>query len=309
MNYKKGKKNNLFHYTKWIPDKESSDIILAIHGYNDYSNSFDTAGKYLSHHNIETIAFDLRGFGENNNRGNWYKLQDHLDDIILNIQKIKNENPQKKIYLLGESMGGAIILSLANNYVDLPLDGLILVAPAIWNFSESNFWKGLVLKLFSSIFPKLKVSGKGIIKVRASDNIEMLKKLSKDKLFIHEPNLQSLQGITNLMDKSYQDTKSYLKMPNYRTLILIPIIDEIIPRKPLINLLKLDEIRNNLYDTVDIGVYKNSFHMILRDLKSEEIIDHIRIWINDKNKLRNYHQYKDSVEKLINNSFYHRLEK
>ena len=36
-------------------------------------------------------------------------------------------------------MGGAIITSLMTHEKDLPIDGAVLVAPAIWNFSEKNF--------------------------------------------------------------------------------------------------------------------------------------------------------------------------
>ena len=75
-------------------------------------------------------------------------------------------------------------------------------------------------------------------KVKASDNQEMLKKLSKDPYFIHNPNLRSLYGIVELMDESYENAKIFLKQNNYRTLLLIPIKDEIVPRKPLIELLK-----------------------------------------------------------------------
>ena len=45
------------------------------------------------------------------------------------------------------------------------------------------------------IFPNIKVSGKGIVEVQASDNIEMLEKLSKDKYFIKNQNLKVLMEL------------------------------------------------------------------------------------------------------------------
>ena len=54
-------------------------------------------------------------------------------------------------------MGGAIITSLMTNEKDLPIDGAVLVAPAIWNFSEKNFFKSLFMSLISKLFPNLKV--------------------------------------------------------------------------------------------------------------------------------------------------------
>ena len=43
---------NSFSYMNIKPDSEFSNVILAIHGYNDYSNSFKIPGEYLSKNNI-----------------------------------------------------------------------------------------------------------------------------------------------------------------------------------------------------------------------------------------------------------------
>ena len=77
--------------------------------------------------------------------------------------------------------------------------------------SETNFWKSIPLKFFAKILPSFKVSGKGIIKVQASDNVKMLKELSMDDLFIHKPTFRSLQGVVDLMDEAYKDTEEYFK--------------------------------------------------------------------------------------------------
>ena len=75
---------------------------------------------------------------------------------------------------------------------------LYLLHQRIWNFKKRNFFKSITLNLFSKIFPNLSLSGKGLIKVQASDNLRMLKELSEDPFFIHKPKLKSLNGITNL---------------------------------------------------------------------------------------------------------------
>ena len=80
-------------------------------------------------------------------------------------------------------MGGAIITSLMTNEKDLPIDGAVLVAPAMWNFSEKNFFKSLFMSLISKLFPNLKVSSKGWVEVQASDNQEVLKELSRRQIF------------------------------------------------------------------------------------------------------------------------------
>ena len=303
-------KNTYFnpHELRWGDETNSSGIILAIHGYNDYSKSFEIPANFLTKFNLLVIAFDLRGFGKNNSRGEWYTLERHINDIKNQITKLKKEYPKKKLYLMGESMGGAILFSLINSNKNLPIDGIILIAPAIWNFKKRNFFKSLTLNFFSKIFPNLSLSGKGLIKVQASDNLRLLKELSDDPFFIHKPKLKSLNGITNLMDESFEDAKNYLKNPSYNTLILIPINDQIVPRKPLIEILQNPDIKKNIGEKFDLGVYIKSYHMMLRDVEGDFVTREIKEWIFKRKNISYLNSFKNPIEKLLNQPYYHILD-
>ena len=293
----------------WETKDDISSVILAVHGYNDYSNSFEEPAAYLSQFGIKTFAFDLNGFGKNKNRGKNFDLAIHLEDIKQRLKILKKENPNKEIFILGESMGGALVLSLINQYNDLPIKGVILVAPAIWDFSEENFWKSISLKFFSLIFPNVKVSAKGLIKVKASNNVEMLEKLSQDKFFIHKPTFKSLKGIVEIMDESYVNTTEYLNNPQYDLLILLPIKDEIVPRKPFLKI--LDNINQNNKDLkmTNIKIYENHYHMILRDKKANRVLEDLKNWILNENSLRKKTKLKKILNDLQKFEFYHRLDK
>src|SRR5438105_14255020 len=56
---------------KWLPQGEVKAVILALHGFNDYSNSFDGAGEGWVKRGIATYAYDQRGFGAAPERGMW----------------------------------------------------------------------------------------------------------------------------------------------------------------------------------------------------------------------------------------------
>ena len=64
-------------------------------------------------------------------------FDDCLDDIKLSLQSIHNANPGLPVYLLGESMGGAIALRAASMYPDL-VDGLISSVPASERFNQGK---------------------------------------------------------------------------------------------------------------------------------------------------------------------------
>ena len=281
-------------------------IILAVHGYNDYSNSFKLPARYLSKNNIFTFSFDLDGFGKNDNFGFWYPLDVHTKVIKKQLLELKKQYPQKKIYLLGESMGGAIVTSLMTHEKELPIEGAILVAPALWNFSEKNFFKSLFMSLVSRSFPNLKIDSKGWVEVKASDNQEVLKELSQDKYFIHRPNLKSLYGIIELMDESYKDAKKFFSQPSYNTLVVIPIKDEIVPRKPLIELLEKTKIKTNSFSS-DFIIFESSYHMILRDMKGNNVTKEIKKWILER-ETKKKTNFNEVIQKLRKADYHHILD-
>ena len=50
----------------WLPDDTPPRaVILAVHGFNDYSNAFETFGTFAAGHGIAVHAYDQRGFGAN----------------------------------------------------------------------------------------------------------------------------------------------------------------------------------------------------------------------------------------------------
>ena len=59
-------------------------------------------------------------------------------------------------------MGGAIVLSLVASQSNLNINGIILVAPAIWNLQRETFIKSKFMKIMSKFFPNLSVDGKGL---------------------------------------------------------------------------------------------------------------------------------------------------
>jgi len=49
---------------KWPPSQQTiKNVLIALHGFNDYSNFFQRPGNYFSQQNIISYAYDQRGFG------------------------------------------------------------------------------------------------------------------------------------------------------------------------------------------------------------------------------------------------------
>lgn len=302
------KDNYNHHVDSWFSNEASQNIVIAIHGYSDYSSAFKIPAKYLNKFAIDLHAFDLRGFGRNIDNGEWFNPKIHENDIIDFFNYIKVRNSGKKIFILGESMGGALLINTLMKKKIRP-DGVILVAPAIWNFSQDNFLKSKFLNFISHFFPNLSIKGSNVVKVKPTNNFVLLKEFSSDPFVVHEKTLESLNGMKKLLDESYENFEQYLKRPLFDTLFLLPLKDEIIPRKPLLQIIQKLSLKD-IEETggLDIAVYKNHYHMILRDIDGAKVTNKIKEWILGSEELRNKNSLKNSLDMILVEPFYHKLD-
>jgi len=107
-------------------------IILAIHGFGLHKYAFRPLAEHMRLRGVSTYALDIRGFGQwaHSAVGNRkLNLQATLADIKDTLQALKEQNPDTPIFLLGESMGGALALRAASQSPEL-VAGVISSVPS-----------------------------------------------------------------------------------------------------------------------------------------------------------------------------------
>jgi len=256
---------------RWTPDTTPRGILLALHGFNDYSNAFAAFGPWMAGQGIATIAYDQRGFGTTAQTGIWPGYEVLADDAEGAIAAIKDAYPGLPVYSLGESMGGAVLLA-ANDRTPLAVEGLVLVAPAVWGRATIPAYQTATLWVFAHTMPWLSLSGQGI-KRNPSDNIEMLRALGRDPLVIKNTRIDSMWGIVNLMDAA-QAAAQRLETP---ALLLFGANDDIVPPQAARRMLAA--LPETPARERRIAVYENGYHMLLRDLQGQTVWEDIREWI------------------------------
>jgi alpha-beta hydrolase superfamily lysophospholipase len=115
----------------WTTPTKPWAAVLCIHGFGLDSRSFDSLGTQLAKQGILAFAMDMRGFGawQTNQGHETLQYSKFATDVHRACQAIRQSNPSLPFFLLGESMGGAIVLrSAATNPKDI--DGLISSVPA-----------------------------------------------------------------------------------------------------------------------------------------------------------------------------------
>src|SRR5208282_2316330 len=117
------------------------------------------------------------------------------------VRLVRERHPDKPIYLLGESMGGAVVMT-ALARADRPrVAGAILAAPAVWGRAAMDLGKRVLLFLGAHTVPWHRLTGEGL-HITPSDNREMLIALAKDPLVIKETRVDTIWGLVNLMDSA-----------------------------------------------------------------------------------------------------------
>ena len=258
----------------WLPkDSQISAVIVALHGFNDYSNSFSSTGIYLSHLGIACYAYDQRGFGRSPGRGLWSGTEAYTNDLSCFVKEVRKLHPDVPLYVLGDSMGGAVTIVAMTGSNPPNVDGVILVAPAVWGRDIMPWYQRWLLATASHTVPWLELTGKGL-NITPSDNIEMRRALWPDPLVIKATRVDTMYGLTNLMDEALSRADK-LQVP---TLVQYGKNDQIIPKESIFIML------DKMPKTTRKAFYEHGYHMLLRDLQGRKPLTDIAIWISDRNR-------------------------
>ncbi|TAL03173.1 MAG: alpha/beta fold hydrolase [Rhodospirillaceae bacterium] len=271
---------------RWMPDAGQNPgqnpraVVLALHGFNDYSKAFDTApgapgvGPFLAARGFAVFAYDQRGFGRAPHFGLWPGGAALAADFTAFARVLRARYPGVPLYGLGESMGGAVVMTALAGTDPPPLDGAILVAPAVWARSTMPWYYRAALWTSVHVMPGWKPTGRNLGR-QASDNIDMLKDNGRDPLFIKHTRIDSVFGLVDLMDEAMQAADKQ-KLP---VLYLTGRNDQIIPPKAaaqaMDRLLATDPLAKGAF-------YDQGWHMMLRDHDAATVLGDIAAFLADR---------------------------
>lgn len=263
----------------WVPQGTPQGVIVAVHGFNDNADAFAGAGALWASQGLATYTYDKRGFGASPGRSHWAGEEAMVNDLLTMVELVRARWPGLPLVVVGESMGGALTLITADHAQraghDLA-DGLVLAAPAVWARSTMPWSYRMALAVMIRVAPSLQLSGGGL-KISPTDNMEMLYDWSRDPLVIHKSRVETLWGLTNVMDHAYAVAMSgRLSLP---ILWLYGEHDELVPPKPTLEAAgaALDPSRNQRF-----VLYGNGWHMLLRDLQGDIVLADIAAFVRDR---------------------------
>jgi alpha-beta hydrolase superfamily lysophospholipase len=260
-------------YREWLPAGPPAIVVLALHGIDDSRDAWEEPGPILAAQGIAVIAPDERGFGATPGRGYWPGTERMLQDSRTMALDLRARYPDARLYLMGESMGGAVLLALAGSPLAPPVDGYVFSAPAVWGRREMNVFYRSVLWLAERTVPDMRLSGRGA-GVVPTDNDAAWERLSRDPLTVTETRVSTVKGLVDLMDQALA-AAGHVRGP---ALFLYGGHDELVPKSAMAIAWRAAARDDG---AARFAFYPKGYHLLERDHEGAVVTEDIAHWLQD----------------------------
>jgi acylglycerol lipase len=274
---------------EWLPRDDSlkvteiKAVILAIHGFNDYSKGMTNPAEGMVRRGMAVYAYDQRGFGRTPQRGIWPGNERMIADLKLAVDLLHRKYPDKPLFILGESMGASVVIAAAAENPPLQANGLILVSPALWGWETQSSFNRHVLDWAAHFIPWMTVYPTGV-RLQASDNTTALRAMGRDPLVIKDTRVDSAYGLVGLMSQAYE-ALPVLGRADHGVppcLLLYGGREQVLTDHSV--LASLADLPQLPQDRLRIGLYPRGYHYLLRDLDAQTVFTDIASWMADPAK-------------------------
>ncbi len=116
----------------WRPaGEEPRAVLIVVHGLRDHGSRYAELAANLVGQGFAVYAFDLRGHGHSEGvRVHIDAFEEYTSDLGRFLERVKQREPGRPVFLFGHSMGGAIV-TLFTLEKKPEVQGLVLSAPAL----------------------------------------------------------------------------------------------------------------------------------------------------------------------------------
>lgn len=260
----------------WLPENAPPRaVVLGLHGFGDHSgNAFDVPAPLLNAAGVAVYAYDQRGFGAAPHRGYWAGTPTLVADAVAAARLVRARHPGVPLYMMGESMGVAVLLVAAALPRPPPVDGYVLLAPAVRGRATMGAFAGRALDVLSWVMPAVSFYGSSP-GFAPTDNDEAMERWGRDPRTLKQFRVDMLRGLVDLMDEAVAAA------PRFRApaLILYGAKDKLVAGAPVRRMVRaLPEAAPHRF-----AYYPEGHHLLLRDKNRAVVAADIAAWLVQPN--------------------------
>ncbi|MDY6821806.1 MAG: alpha/beta hydrolase [Deferribacterota bacterium] len=282
--YFTGQLNDKIYYQYWQVENPKAILVIA-HGFGEHSGRYIEMADHYTKLGLSVYALDHRGHGRS--EGDRWNVEDFdffLDDLHYYIGNVvrKLENNNRKLFLLGHSMGGEIAAKHALVYPE-DFDYLILSSPSVGAYLAGiavpqfvNTLTGALGPIVSNVdfigsFP---MPGTQIPPEYLSHDPSVVEAYVNDPLVCHE-------AIKMRMSVELSQNMSYIQRnadeTNSPILVMYGTEDMVVPPNDIISYYDKLEVEDKT-----LKGFEGFYHEIFNEIGKEEVYKTADKWILDR---------------------------
>jgi alpha-beta hydrolase superfamily lysophospholipase len=265
----KGIRNASIYYQGWLPEGESTAVLLIVHGLAEHSGRYMNVVNHFVPLGYAVYGVDHVGHGKSSGTRVYVeRFEDYTDTLKIYFDMVRHWQPEKPVFLVGHSMGGLIgAVYLLDHQAELT--GAVLSGPAVKVHGSVSPAVIFVGKLISVLMPKL-----GLIGLEAEG-------VSRDpavvQAYVNDP-LVCRGKVTARL--SAELVKAVRLVTAEATKITLPILivqggaDKLVDPKGA----------QMLYDAVSsadktIKIYDGLYHEVFNEPEHDQVLGDIKAWL------------------------------
>ncbi len=181
-------------------------------------------------------------------------------------RQVRARYPCAPLIVVGHSMGGGVVLAAAAQ--GMQADAIVLAAPAIWGGQFLSPIYRMAAWTAAMVAPEHRFTGEGIVKIQATDNIEALRQMRDDPLYIGRPSARELLGLVRITDRA----EAAAGLVDRPALMLVGGKDQIVPND------RVAKVFAMLRGPKRTIAYPEGWHLLFRDLQAATVWRDVADW-------------------------------
>lgn len=167
----------------WVDEtKKLKAVLVCVHGLGLHKENYQAFGERVAKDGIGVYAMDVRGFGEFQQMPGERQCDFHkcLDDVCQALALVRATHPGVPVFVMGESMGGAIAMRVTEEHPEL-VNGLISSVPGAKRYGQGKSSLAVGMKLLTG-GAHAKVNVANTVVNQSTTNEELREEWMKDKM-------------------------------------------------------------------------------------------------------------------------------
>jgi len=257
------------YWQSWQPDAPPRAAVLLVHGLGEHSGRYRHVATHLVERDVAVYAIDHSGHGRSGGvPGFVVGFEDYLDGVRALFGKIRTEQGQCPVFLVGHSMGGLIG---AVYLLDHPSEfaGCVLSGPAVEVENAPPAWLLHVNRLLARLTPKV-----GMLKLDPAG-------VSRDEAvvadYISDPLVYKGKVSARLVAELFSNMQKVMANAGRIRLPILLLHGEA-------DVLASPRGSRSLYELVGssdktLRIYPGLYHEIFNEPEQDEVLGHMSDWI------------------------------